>query len=350
LQSDRVTNSKQPLETAVICYKHRDDAVAGEKCNERGLMDHMDIAKNIPASVVIPSGRPDSARHIAMQLLKSMTESFSYEVIVVTPSPDRLSGIQHGRLRVVGVDRLYPPGKMRNIGFDQARGEFVLFIDDDCEPSKNWVRDMIRILTRNQRIGAVGCRVAGAGSGFWERCADYALFGVYQYPDAGYRDIGSAAMAVRREAFEMVAGFDETLYASEDWDFNLRLQEKGWRRFFDPTLMVVHHHGRGEPKAIGRQAYHSGRQSGLFVQSTHFGEISSLARLSVRMGTPWYYPFLILPYALAVTVLQWMELKGNENKIGKVIPLVFLAKCIYHFGVWFRLLSDYGKMNPNCTD
>jgi N-acetylglucosaminyl-diphospho-decaprenol L-rhamnosyltransferase len=56
--------------------------------------------------------------------------------------------------------------------------------------------------------------------------------------------VKGAAMAIRREAFEIVGGFDESyfLYA-EEMDFCWRLRRSGWEIRFTPKAAVVHEEG-----------------------------------------------------------------------------------------------------------
>jgi hypothetical protein len=54
-------------------------------------------------------------------------------------------------------------------------------------------------------------------------------------------------MAVRREAFEQVSGFDATLEACEDVDFCGRLRAAGWRVVSDERLESIHH---GDPPTL----------------------------------------------------------------------------------------------------
>lgn len=56
--------------------------------------------------------------------------------------------------------------------------------------------------------------------------------------------VKGAAMAIRREAFEMVGGFDPSyfLYA-EEMDFCWRLRRSGWEIRFTPEAAVVHEEG-----------------------------------------------------------------------------------------------------------
>jgi hypothetical protein len=63
----------------------------------------------------------------------------------------------------------------------------------------------------------------------------------------GYID--GAVMAIRREAFEAVGGFDENFFFyGEDVDFCMRLRKAGWKVVFHPEVRVIHVRGGSSTK------------------------------------------------------------------------------------------------------
>lgn len=298
-------------------------------------------------SIVIPSGRPDRVFHTIEGLCRQSMDRAQYEIIIVTPEPEKMQELKEAGARIIGVERLYAPGKMRNIGANVSSGEILFFIDDDCIPPADWLEVMQKALKQETRIGAVGCRVVALEDLFWNRCADYSLFASYQYYQYRNSDLGSAAIVVRREAFEEVHGFDDELLASEDWDFSLKLKEKNWICLFDPSVEVKHDHRCNTLAIIIIKAYRFGRYSGLVVQKRHVGHLSCLAELSVRMANPLVYWLLIIPFAFAVTLLQSLSFVRYDLKTFYYLPFIIMARISYHIGVWRTLLA--GRKNEQVT-
>lgn len=290
-------------------------------------------------SVIIPSSRDNFVSRTVDGLLRQGTTRNEVEIIVVTPEVEKLRHLRELGVVLLGVDQLYPPGKMRNVGASIASGQVLAFIDDDCVPPPFWIDSLSEILFTNKKAAIVGCRLVSSKKTFWDRCADYALFSDFQGDKLRQRPVGSAAILVRRVAFEEVGGFDETLLASEDWEFCLHLQENGWKCFFSPDVDVVHFHDRGSLLQIIKNAYRSGLRSGLVVQERYPDQLSWLAKLSVTMQSPWLYWLLILPYAGAVTLLQVKDFFLNNYLVILYAPFVLLSRCIYHIGVWRNLLA-----------
>ncbi len=291
-------------------------------------------------SVIIPSGRPRRVKHTIACLLRQTLPSSHYEIIVVIPDPAAASRPLKAAVHIIGAGRLYPPGKMRNLGAEAAAGGYLAFIDDDCLPPPEWLFRMVQALDQDERNGAVGCRVVSSDGDFWSRCADFALFADYQYRQPRRCNLGSAALCVRRAAFEAAGGFDEDLKASEDWDFSLKLQARGWRCIFEPAVAVLHDHRRDNPAKILKSAYRSGKFSGLCIQRRHFEKMSWLARVSLHAKDRHLYALMVFPYAAAVTLQQFFHLQYGGSGAA-FPPFVFLSKVAFHIGV---LSSDEDRL------
>jgi len=290
-------------------------------------------------SVIIPSGRPDRVFLTVRSLLTQSVPSEMYEIIVVTPDPGELQR-NFPEVRVIATDRLFPPGGMRNIGAQKARGRYLFFLDDDCMVPENFVEYLTQILRKKDQIGAVGCRVVAYDVTFWNRCADQALFTAYQAKKEGITaGLGSAALAVKRDAFVAVGGFDEGLMASEDWDFSLKLRESGWLGWFTPEIEVRHDHRRGNFSGILRAAWQYGRASGLTVQRRHKGEVSWVAGMMVAASRKRMYWLLMLPYSCCLT-LVWL-FDTRPIKMLPCLPVLFLARMSYQCGVFISLRDDF---------
>jgi GT2 family glycosyltransferase len=294
-------------------------------------------------TVIIPCGRPGRLPPLLAALRNQTVRPAA--IIVVSAAADT----QSGAVTWVQTPELYPPGRMRNIGAARARTSLLAFIDDDCLPPPEWLERMLPILN-DVTVGGVGCRVAAARDSFWDRCADYALFNCYQ----GYKRLefalGSAVLAVREEAFRQIGGFDESLLASEDWDFSLKLQRAGWRCWFAPEVEVRHDHGRGRFGAILRQAFLSGSRSGLTVLHRHYQHVSWLARLSVLLASPFLYWLLILPYAVLTSTSQTLPALFREPRVIAFWPIVMLSRMAYHAGVLRALCRPVAAPSAQAAD
>jgi GT2 family glycosyltransferase len=115
----------------------------------------------------------------------------------------------------------------KNAGLRKARGEFVIFLDDDSYPTVGSVRRMVQHFFAEPALGA-------------------AIFDV-TLPDGSHESSAYPSVVIgcgsgfRRAALEQVGGLPTDFFMqAEEYDLSLRLLEKKWtiRRFDD--LHVLH--------------------------------------------------------------------------------------------------------------
>lgn len=96
-----------------------------------------------------------------------------------------------------------------------------------------------------------------------------------------------AAMAIRREAFEAVGGFDERFFMYfEETDLCYRLRQAGWHVYFSPAATVAHVGGastRPYRAAMTAQLY----ASMIWFYRKHYSAISLLALVGIIRSVMW---------------------------------------------------------------
>jgi GT2 family glycosyltransferase len=115
----------------------------------------------------------------------------------------------------------------KNFGLSHARGEFVVFLDDDSFPEGDSLRRMIAHFRRDAKLGAAVFTIT-LPDGSRECSAYPSVF------------IGCGT-GFRRAALDQVGGLPEDFFMqAEEYDLSLRLMDAGWDvRTFD-DLHVTH--------------------------------------------------------------------------------------------------------------
>jgi len=195
----------------------------------------------------------------------------TYELIVVDDGSTDGTPAHLRSLTGVQVVRNHVPSGFApacNHGAAQARGEFLVFLNNDTVPQPGWLSALLEPARTDSSIGIVGSRllypdgsVQHAGVVF-ARSAYYPIIPLHIYKGAradvphvnrtrDFMAVTGACMLVNRELFRDLGGFDEAYKNEfEDVDFCLRARERDFRVVYSPKSVVIHHEmqTRGYPR------------------------------------------------------------------------------------------------------
>jgi glycosyltransferase involved in cell wall biosynthesis len=115
----------------------------------------------IEVSVVIPTfNRPALLSRCLQALINQSVTCETYEIIVVTDGPDEetLRSVAHIKnqflsyplISCISLDKKKGPAAARNLGWRSARGELILFTDDDCIPLFHWIEIFARAYRKHK--------------------------------------------------------------------------------------------------------------------------------------------------------------------------------------------------------
>ena len=182
-------------------------------------------------SVVIASfGRPAGLDRL-LTLLRPQVEGRARRRVIVVgdASQDRAGAEVLGRHRrfvdCVAAPKDGGPAAARNLGAARADQDFLVFIDDDCEPPPYWLDWLASVIAENPDVDAVAGttrQLPSPGAGALVRS----------------RPTAAANLAVRRALFEAVGGFDETMSTRGDRDLADRLARRGAILQVEPSWYV----------------------------------------------------------------------------------------------------------------
>ena len=185
-------------------------------------------------SVVIP------ARNAERELPRVLDALAGAAVVVVANgSSDRTADVARAAGAEVIERARAGRAAARNAGARAVRGDAIAFLDADCVPSPGWASALLRCLDVAPLVGGpvrIETRPEPSASERFD-----ALWRFQQ--ERTIRDSGwaaSANLAVTREAFERVGGFDEAYGSAEDVDFCIRAARLGLEIGYCHDAMVAH--------------------------------------------------------------------------------------------------------------
>jgi GT2 family glycosyltransferase len=250
------------------------------------------VSANQPViSVVVPTkGRLSSLEHCLDALRKADFGRERFEVVVANDrggeQVEALVASYAGELQAaIARPQRTGPSAARNAGAAAARGAYLAFTDDDCEPAPSWLSALERSLAENPGA-AVGGRVENGipenlGAVATQVVVD-ALHAHFNRDPRSPRFFASSNVAFPADAFRSVGGFDEGFRYAEDREVCERWVRTGHRFVSAPDAIVIHlrtlglrefmaqHYGYGR----GALAFHrcrgqeqrGGEQSGVLME------------------------------------------------------------------------------------
>jgi len=210
-------------------------------------------------SLVVPAFNHVRETLECIAAVAAHTPSRDYEVIVVDDaSQDETASLLPlvPNLRHVRNDRNGGFIVASNRGAREARGEYLVFLNNDAQVTSGWLEPLLETFSTFERVGAVGPKVLYPNGRLQEAGAminpdlSITMVGVGDDPDrARYsyaREVhycSGVCLAVERRKFEELGGFAIELRPAyyEDCDLQLRMREHGLRTIYQPASVIVHH-------------------------------------------------------------------------------------------------------------
>jgi GT2 family glycosyltransferase len=203
-------------------------------------------------SIVIPTfQRKDDLRACLRGIAQLDFPREEFEVIVVDDgSPEAPTDVVNAykgdlAIQIVVVSQNGGPARARNLGARHAIGEYLVLLDDDCIPEREWLTSLAARRREFPEALIGGVLVNGAPHSLCAEASQQLGDFLYRYYNADIDNAGwfmSANLACPRAAFLAMGGFDASfpLAAAEDRDFCDRWREAGMRLVMAPHAMVHH--------------------------------------------------------------------------------------------------------------
>lgn len=262
------------------------------------------ISHTIPSvskvSVIIPSKDNSDVLERCLETLTAKTQRVEYELLVVDNGS---SDEQCGKLRRLreryGFQYLYERenfnfSKMCNQGAAAATGDYLLFLNDDVEIMEDsWLERMLGQAALPW-AGAVGAKLlypqAESGTYLIQHVGITNMGIGPAHKLGGMKDEGilyhghncvsynmlavtAACLLVKRERFEQVGGFDESLaVAYNDVDLCMKLYEAGYYNVIRNDAVLIHHESlsRGQDDTQKKKARLAGEKAKLYEKHEVF--------------------------------------------------------------------------------
>ena len=262
------------------------------------------------SAVICTYNRAERLRKAIHSFLDQTMPKEEYEIIIVDNfSTDNTKEVVEEFLRskppTLNSTYILEPSlglsRARNMGLENAQGEYIAYLDDDATSEKDWLENIVKVFeTVSPRPGCVGGKIKPIWGGERPKWLGNDLLGqlaVQDWGDAPFfigKDewLAGASIAYPKKVLEDIGGFPvnlgrigKKLLSMEENYVRELLEEKGYKYYYDPRVIVRHYipQSRLNKKWFLKRAFWNGVSDALMQEKR--GKTSVLKRTGKGLGT-----------------------------------------------------------------
>lgn len=244
-----------------------------------------------------------------------------------------------------------------NVGVNHAKGDIIVFTDDDCEVPKDWLMQ-IAANFNNEPIDVLGgSAITPEQSSKIEKAfgavLNHLLLFTYSW-DSCEKVIGCNSAYKKQDLIE-IGGFNEKLPTAEETELNFRLKKLGKKIKYSEKLSLLHNR-RGTIRLFCKQQFKFGIGKGKWLRSNP----SAIKASNIIVQLLIFGTFVILPILVVfnLTIASIILLTGFgllltsafyasiKEKQVSIFPFIILATIIWIYAQGFGQLSGLLQKEP----
>lgn len=256
------------------------------------------MANLINISIVIVNYNVKDFLKNCLESIYNSNTNLQFEVIVVDnnshdDSFDELSQL-YSDVNFILLKENLGFSKANNIGFNKAKGEYILVLNPDTILSNDTLQKVYNFMQDNSEVGATGCKVLNHDNTFQLPCrrsfptpwnSFCKLFGLqslfpnvklfseynltYKSVDESYEvdALIGAFIFVRKDVIDKINGFDEEYFMyGEDLDFCFKVKKAGYKVFYFHDTSIIHFKGESTKRSNINEVKHFYDAMQIFVK------------------------------------------------------------------------------------
>lgn len=308
--------------------------------------------KQILVSIIVLNRNGINHLRTLVPALIRNTANIHYELIFVdnASNDDSVTYIKNNvkniPLQIIQNDINESFSKANNKAVRNAKGKFIVLLNNDIEPLSGWLHHLLVCVESNQNIGCVGarliyppvnpprfnnpfkrkndlsCKVQHSGVGFYYEGKQFRPFNLGKGKSINDSSVlksrnrsalTAACTLIPKKVYEEVGGLDETYnYGGEDVDFGLKLIQAGYSNYYCADSVLFHHEFGTQSKEKNKSGAERRRANLEYFQSKWYLHIKKAFWSEKILGKPNIYSDKTLVIAVVGC---------NVQKTNEIIPL-----------------------------
>lgn len=210
-------------------------------------------------SIIIPTYNNLKYLVECLHSISKNSDKQQFEVIIVFDGIDNEYWIKLQSIKNIILIR-----NIKNSGFSvscnngakQAKGKYLLFLNDDTQVQENWLDSLVDVAENQPQTGVIGPKVIYPNGYLQEAgCSiknngEIIMNGYGQDPNLPrfnfVREVdycSGVCILIKKEVFFEINGFDEEYSPAyyEDTDLSMKLYSKGYKSYYCPQSEIIHH-------------------------------------------------------------------------------------------------------------
>jgi len=319
-------------------------------------------------SIIIPAYNKFELSYHCIASIALAFNQISYEVILADDCSDDKTAEAEDIISNLVISRNSENLRFLrncNTATELARGEFIVFLNNDTEVTSFWLDELVNKLDSDATIGMTGSKLLNldgtlqeAGGIVWGTGEPWnvgrnanSLSPEYNYSrEVDY--LTGAAMCIRKDLWLQVNKFSDELIPCyyEDTDLAFKVRDAGYKAVYVPHSQVVHFEGQSHGKDITKglkqyQVINEKTFRAKWFKAFKDNGKPSIENLALEKDRYSYYRVLVIDYATPVLnkdaggYAAVQEIKLIQSLGFKV---TFVPKNMAHFGKFTIELQRMG--------
>lgn len=279
-------------------------------------------------SVIIATRKVSDFLKESISAIKGLNYNL-FEVLIVTDAYEHFDFEGDTRFTMLDSQGDGNPGLKRNIAAAKAKGDILVFLDDDAYPTATWLTEAANIFKDPRVFALGGPAITPINPSILEQASGYILKSTLSSGGTTYRhtpkkerqidDYPTVNLFVRKTAFEQIGGFGTEFWPGEDTKLCLDLVKLYGRKFLYSPKPIVYHHRRKvfipHLKQISRYGKHRGQYARVFPETSRVPSyfVPSLFVIGLVFGPATLYIYKPLFFIYSTVICSYLILVAIES-------------------------------------